>query len=67
VFGGREFRYVYPNGDIVEYTVVVYRCEVRGRATTALDPETKSIKYFDRDAMPALALPYPLAVLFSSA
>jgi 8-oxo-dGTP pyrophosphatase MutT (NUDIX family) len=24
--GGREFRHTYPNGDRVEYTVLVYRC-----------------------------------------
>src|SRR5688572_19408976 len=28
VFGGRLFRYVYPSGDAVEYTVVLFRCEV---------------------------------------
>jgi 8-oxo-dGTP pyrophosphatase MutT (NUDIX family) len=64
VFGGRSFRYVYSSGDIVEYTVVVYRCEQRGPATTVFDPETKALEYFERAAMPALALPYPMAVLF---
>ena len=38
VFGGREFRYVYPNGDQVEFTIVVYRCEAIGTSNEPLDP-----------------------------
>jgi len=26
VFGGDQFRYVYPNGDSVEYTIILFRC-----------------------------------------
>jgi 8-oxo-dGTP pyrophosphatase MutT (NUDIX family) len=64
VFGGEEFRYVYPNGDAVEYTVILYRCAIVREATVAPDAETKSLRYFSADEMPRLALPYPLEALF---
>jgi 8-oxo-dGTP pyrophosphatase MutT (NUDIX family) len=66
VFGGAEYRYVYPNGDRVELTVVIYRCDVLGEAHEPLDPETQSLRYFARHEMPALRLPYPLDMLFAS-
>jgi hypothetical protein len=31
--------------------VVVYRCEARGRALGALEPETKTLEYFEREAI----------------
>ena len=65
MFGGREFRYVYPNGDAVEYTVVLYRCTAIAEASAPCDPETKSLRYFEITEMPRLALPYPTETLFS--
>ena len=65
VFGGRDFRYVYPNGDAVEYTVVLYRCIVTSEASRPRDPETRSLRYFERAEMPRLALRYPMDMLFS--
>jgi 8-oxo-dGTP pyrophosphatase MutT (NUDIX family) len=64
VFGGADFRYVYPNGDVVEYTVVLYRCAIVGQLAVSLDPETKSLQYFSAAQMPRLALPYPTEALF---
>jgi 8-oxo-dGTP pyrophosphatase MutT (NUDIX family) len=64
VFGGEAFRYVYPNGDAVEYVVMLYRCRVIGEASGPLDPETKSLRYFAESEMPKLALPYPMEALF---
>lgn len=64
VFGGTEFRYKYPNGDLVEYTVVLYRCEVLGKGTAPLDPETHSLRYFGAAELPQIVLPYPEDVLF---
>ncbi len=64
VFGGREFRYVYSNGDAVEYMIVLYRCEVLERTEGPLDPETVSLRYFSEAQMPKLALPYPKSLLF---
>jgi 8-oxo-dGTP pyrophosphatase MutT (NUDIX family) len=65
VFGGRDFRYVYPNGDVVEYTVVIFRCTATREAIASRDSETKSLRYFARAEMPPLALPYPTETLFS--
>jgi len=64
VFGGREFRYRYPNGDDVEYTVVLFRCVAIGWTGRAIDDETASLRYVARGRMPPLALPYPHDVLF---
>jgi 8-oxo-dGTP pyrophosphatase MutT (NUDIX family) len=65
VFGGEAFRYVYPNGDVVEFTVVLYRCAVIAAAPNGpSDPETKSLRYFARGEMPKLPLAYPTEALF---
>ena len=64
VFGGRDFRYQYPNGDLVEYTVVLFRCVPTGDVREVGDTETRSLQYFARGDMPRLALPYPVDVLF---
>lgn len=66
VFGGPEYRYTYPNGDMVEYTIIVYRCEIAGRATKSRDAETSSLRYFGPGQMPPLALPYSDEVLFGT-
>lgn len=66
VFGGREFRHVYPNGDYVELTLVVYRCEAIGKSDEPLDPETLSLRYFERHEMPSLRLPFPPEMLFAA-
>jgi 8-oxo-dGTP pyrophosphatase MutT (NUDIX family) len=64
VCGGKDFQYVYPNGHQVEYVVTLFKCTVLDDAGAWLDSETKSIRYFARDEMPTLALPYPLSALF---
>lgn len=66
VYGGSDFRYIYPNGDKVEYTVVLYRCVPTGTSSGPLDPESKSLRYFAVNEMPKLALPYPPAALATS-
>lgn len=67
VFGGRDFRHVYPNGDRVEYVVTLYQCAVAGVGGGWTDPETASLRYFTEEDMPPLALPYPMALLFAAA
>ncbi|ACM31463.1 MULTISPECIES: NUDIX domain-containing protein [Rhizobium/Agrobacterium group] len=66
VFGGKNYRYTYSNGDEVEYTVVLFECTASGEAGTGHDPETRRLKFLSRDEMPRLALPYPMDVLFRS-
>lgn len=63
-FGGNEFKYTYPNGDQVEYTVLLYRCDVQFPPAKPTDPETVELGYFDVVDVPPLALPYPKSILF---
>ncbi|MGI4984126.1 MAG: NUDIX domain-containing protein [Janthinobacterium lividum] len=64
VFGGQAFRYTYPSGDRVEYVVTLFQCRITGGAGVPSDDETKSTRYFAREDMPGLALPYPIDDLF---
>jgi 8-oxo-dGTP pyrophosphatase MutT (NUDIX family) len=64
VFGGKEFRYTYPNGHEVEYVITLFQCEIVGGSGQFTNTETTSIKYFAEDEMPQLALPYPVEALF---
>ncbi|ASW05828.1 NUDIX domain-containing protein [Rhizobium sp. 11515TR] len=64
VFGGHEFRYTYPNGDQVEYLVVLFKCTTSGEPGGFTDSETARLKYTAFDEMPKLALPYPTELLF---
>ncbi|MDP2575080.1 NUDIX domain-containing protein [Vibrio penaeicida] len=63
-FGGEGFSFTYPNGDRVDYTVILFRCHVTGLPSKELDEETKALQYFSKDKMPDLALPYPKDCLF---
>ncbi|GLU28090.1 hypothetical protein Brsp01_33230 [Brucella sp. NBRC 12950] len=63
-FSGKEFRYQYPNGDRVEYLVILFACRTNGETGGFTDPETVSLKYTSFDEMPKLSLPYPLELLF---
>lgn len=64
VFGGKDFRYTYPNGDEVEYVVTLFLCQIIGPQVPIPDTETASISYFEEADMPKLALPYPNSMLF---
>jgi 8-oxo-dGTP pyrophosphatase MutT (NUDIX family) len=64
VLGGSEYRYVYPNGHAVEYTIALYRCSIEQDTGRIIDAETVSLEYFSADKMPSLALPYPKTALF---
>lgn len=64
VFGGRDFRYTYPNGDEVEYLVVLFQCQTQGEPGGFTDSETASLKYTAYEEMPKLAQPYPMELLF---
>ncbi|MCB1359437.1 MAG: NUDIX domain-containing protein [Maritimibacter sp.] len=64
VVGGKAYRHSDPNGDRVEYTVVLFRCTLKHGPAHPTGPETRALRFFARDAMPPLALPYPDALLF---
>lgn len=59
VFSGEAFRHIYPNGDEVEYMVVVFECKVLGGKLQSIDGESIKLQYFGINKMPKLALPYP--------
>lgn len=59
IFSGENFRYAYSNGDVVEYTVVLFECEITGGHLGGRDQETVSLKYFAPEAMPELPIKYP--------
>lgn len=62
VFGGKEFRYEYPNGHKVEYVVFVFDCRPVGGEHNPIDSETAELRYFSVENMPELALPYPINI-----
>ncbi len=59
VFGGPSFRHRYANGDEVEWTVVVFECDVIGGALAPLDGEALELRFFAPENVPALQLAYP--------
>jgi 8-oxo-dGTP pyrophosphatase MutT (NUDIX family) len=65
VFGGENFRYTYTNGDLVEYLVVLFRCEpidISDRLS-GRDGETADLQYFHPADLPALPIEYPIDLL----
>lgn len=59
VFGGKDFRYHYPNGHQVEYNVCMFDCVIKSGELSPKDNETAELQYFSPGNMPELALPYP--------
>ena len=54
-----RFRHIYPNGDQVEYIVVVFECEITSGKLKSIDGESLKLQYFSFSEKPTLALPYP--------
>lgn len=59
VFGGKDFRYQYPNSHQVEYNVFMFDCVIQSGELYLVDNETAELQYFNPSNMPELALPYP--------
>ena len=59
LLGGEKFRYTYPNGHQVEYHFAVFACEVLGGELGGLDDETEELRFFLKEEIPELTLPYP--------
>ncbi|WP_084309340.1 NUDIX hydrolase [Alkalihalobacterium bogoriense] len=66
VFGGKEFRYEYPNGHKVEYNLFMFECEVIEGTLCPKDEETAELQYFHLDYIPDLAIPYPKVIFEQS-
>lgn len=59
VLGGDAWHFTYPDGNQVEYVVVVFACRVLSGDLGCLDGESEELRYFDPENRPLLALPYP--------
>ena len=62
VFGGADFRLTYGNGDIVEYTVIVFECRIVGGELGGLDDETAELHFIGAAERPPLASKFPDAL-----
>jgi 8-oxo-dGTP pyrophosphatase MutT (NUDIX family) len=56
--GPPEARTEYENGDVVEATTIVFRCEVVGGELKPQDDETLKLEYFAIDEMPQISAEY---------
>src|ERR1700683_4616208 len=62
VFDGEGFRHQYPNGDQVEYTVVLFECSKEGLPEQLDSEETQRLDYFAPEAPPPLGLAYRASI-----
>lgn len=65
VFGGEGFRGRYPNGDQVEFTVIVFECAAVGGSLQVDGDETAELGWFHPGERPALTIEYPIAEMLS--
>jgi 8-oxo-dGTP pyrophosphatase MutT (NUDIX family) len=62
VFGGKSFRLSYDNGDIVEYTVIVFECRIVGGELGGLDGEAAELHFIGAADRPPLTAEFPDAL-----
>ena len=65
--GGKAFRFTYPNGHEVEYTILVYQCEASANGVIEDQAESQRTAFFTRETLPSLGLPYDTNLLFDIA
>jgi len=59
VVGGSDCHIRYGNGHEVEYTVIVFDCQIVGGDLITSNEETRSLAWLHRTDLPELALRYP--------
>lgn len=59
VFGGRDFRHTYPNGDKIEPTTVVFECSIAGGHLRGQPGETEDLRFFTPDEVAEKLPRYP--------
>jgi mutator protein MutT len=64
VFGGKDYRWIYPDGNKVEYLIFVFECEIQCGTLQAIDGESADFRYFNSSSMPDLHLPYPKEIFY---
>jgi len=62
VFGGPAFRLTYGNGDLVEYTVIIFECRIVGGVLGGLDDETAELHFIHPSERPPLQVELPEAL-----
>jgi 8-oxo-dGTP pyrophosphatase MutT (NUDIX family) len=62
--GGSEFRHRYPNGDEVEYSVMVFAGNGSRTPAPRDSTEVSEAMFFSRETAPPLRVPYPVGVLW---
>lgn len=53
VLSGKEYFYTYPNGDQVDTVIILYRMTGISGQLHIADSESKVLKYFPKDQLPA--------------
>ena len=68
VFGGRDgYRVRYANGDMVEYTVCLFACEIISGQLQCRDGESAALRFYAPESVPPLGTEYPRALLVRGA
>lgn len=62
VFGGERFRLRYGNGDVVEYTLIVFECRRVGGELANMDGEATELRFMDPAKRPPLNVELPDAL-----
>ncbi|MGF7087279.1 hypothetical protein JOD24_001115 [Kroppenstedtia sanguinis] len=62
VFGGKDFRFTYSDGNRVEYLIIMYECTVESGTLQAMDGE--SVRYINPTFRPKLTIPYPEEIFY---
>ena len=64
VYGGPEYRVVYPNGDVVSYVTTVFECKVVSGEMAPDIEETLDVRYFSEAELDSVqTLPWTRVVL----
>ena len=64
VYGGPEYRVVYPNGDVVSYVTTVFECKVVSGEMAPDHEETLDVRYFSEAELDSVqTLPWARIVL----
>jgi 8-oxo-dGTP pyrophosphatase MutT (NUDIX family) len=57
VYGGPEYRVVYPNGDVVSYVTIVFECRVVSGEMKPDREETLDVRYFSQAELDSVQTP----------
>lgn len=66
VFSGKDFRFTYPDGNQVEYLILVFECMIESGTLEAIDGESADLRYFNLSTLPKLAIQYPKEIFIKT-